>query len=292
VKRVIVLLGILLVSWGVILAGEKDDSENSIHKELKIVLNQDGGGYLGVFLKDVTKEDVSELGLPAERGVFLTKIAEESPAEEAGLAEGDVVVEYQSLPVMSVKQFQRLVGDTPPGREVEIGLYRDGRKMNLSAKIGAGKAHRIIHGDWGLPPQLPKGDARIYRFDKDSGEGIFQHIPDYLGKIGPWRKPAVLGIECAAMTSQMADFMGVGQEEGVLVTGVMEDSPAEAAGIQAGDIITAVNGEAVAGPGELRNRLEEGAIEIDLIRNRNQMSVSVEIGSPAKKEKPRESLRM
>ena len=290
-KRALVLIGVLFICSGMILAGEKEEAEKEVYKEVKIVLDQDGGdGYLGVFLRDVTSEDVDKLGLPAERGVFLSEIAEESPAEKAGLKKGDVIVGYQSEPVKSVKQFQRLVGDTPPGRKADIRFFREKKEMKLIAEIGEGNSSKHIIRKFGMPTPHTGGDARIYKFNQGKGGDFFEFIPDLMGGLG-WDKP-LLGIEGASMTSQMADYMGIDQAEGVLVMNVLEDSPAATTGIKAGDVITAVNGKEVGDPRELRNSLKKGSLDLSLIRNSNRMSVSVDITPPKEKQPPKEKLRM
>ncbi len=75
-----------------------------------------GGSYLGVGIRDVASEDVGKLGLPHERGVYITDVQEGSPAGEAGIQEADVILEYSGIPVLSARQFQGMVADTPRGR--------------------------------------------------------------------------------------------------------------------------------------------------------------------------------
>ncbi len=106
-KKAGVLMGVLLMCSGMVLAREDGGTGKDIDKEFNILVNRgEEGGFLGVLLRDVKAEDVKELGLPGERGVFLVEITKDSPAEKSGLMKGDVIVEYQALPVMSVKQFQ------------------------------------------------------------------------------------------------------------------------------------------------------------------------------------------
>jgi serine protease Do len=293
VKKVTVLAGVFFLCSGLILAGENDSEnpEKEIRKEYRIVLNQEeGGGYLGVFLRDIQPEDVTKLGLSSERGVFLAEIAEESPAEKAGLKEGDVITQYQSLPVLSVRQFQRMVADTPPGRHVEIGLYRDGKEMSLNVEIGSNKIAGPVMRKFDMPVPAPGERKWLYRFPEGMAEGLHEYVPGFMG--GMLGKGPVLGIEGAAMTDQMADFMGIKESEGVLVTAVMDDSPAEAAGLRAGDLITAVNGKKVADPGDLRDSLKEGTLKLDLVRNKQGITLDVEIAPSKANKTDRETLRM
>jgi S1-C subfamily serine protease len=144
-RKAAVLIGAFLLCSVTILAGGNDNFEKDFEQEFKILVGQDdNSGYLGVYLRDLQSGDVEELGLPAEKGVFLTEITEESPAEKSGLIKGDVIVEYQSMPVLSVKQFQRMVGDTPPGRKINIKLFREKKEMTLMAEIGSNDQEKHI----------------------------------------------------------------------------------------------------------------------------------------------------
>ena len=78
------------------------------------------GGYLGVSLRDITRNDMTNLGLAREAGVYVESVVEESPAAAAGIKQGDVIVDFAGAAVISVRQFQRLVADHPSGREVGL----------------------------------------------------------------------------------------------------------------------------------------------------------------------------
>ncbi len=290
-KKAGVLVGVLLLCSGMILAGESEKVGNNIEKEFHIFTDRgEEGGFLGVLLRDVKAADVKELGLPGEKGVFLVDVTKDSPAEEAGLIKGDVIVEYQSIPVLSVKQFQRMVGDTPPGRKAGIKLFREKKEMKLTAEIGStDQAHRMVRR-FNLPAPEPDNKNGYFFFAPGMADGWHENMPEFVGNmIG--RGPE-LGIEGAAMTEQMADYMGIEEAEGVLVTGVAKGSAAEAAGLRAGDLITGVNGKKVVDPRDLRKSLKKGKLELSLVRDRKKMSLEVDIAAPESKKSGRETLRM
>jgi S1-C subfamily serine protease len=81
-----------------------------------------GGGYLGVGGVEVTSEKVKALNLKEEGGVLVSSVTEEGPAAKAGIKEGDVVLEFNGTPVQGTVQFQRMVGETPPGRQVKLTI--------------------------------------------------------------------------------------------------------------------------------------------------------------------------
>jgi len=141
-KKAGIIIGVLMFCSGALpamgAAAGKEDIEKEIQKEIRISpARAEKAGYLGVLLRDITAEDVDELGLPAEMGVFLAEIVKNSPAEKAGLMEGDVIVECLSMPIRSVMQFQRMVRETPPGREVQIKVYRDREVREFPVEVGS-----------------------------------------------------------------------------------------------------------------------------------------------------------
>jgi membrane-associated protease RseP (regulator of RpoE activity) len=80
------------------------------------------------------------------------------------------------------------------------------------------------------------------------------------------------------LTKQLADYFGIGDGKGVLVTSVADDSPAAKAGLKAGDVITSIDGEKVEGAGDLArgiNKKKEGDVTLTVIRNRNQRTIIV-----------------
>src|SRR5215471_12309342 len=93
------------------------------------------GSYLGVFVDEVTTDRMKELGLSQERGAVIMKVVKDSPAEKAGLKENDVILSFNGRPVDSVREFERLLGDTPAGRTVTLEISRGGNRQSLSATV-------------------------------------------------------------------------------------------------------------------------------------------------------------
>ena len=136
----------------------------------------------------------------------VTRIAPDSPAEKAGIKTGDVVMEYNGQRVEGMDQFSRLVRETPAGREVKIGIIRNGAPQTIAVKIVARPA---ISGQ--LIP-APVQDPFEFRF------------PDMPQSRMTWRS-TMLGIEAEALDGQLAEFFGV--KEGVLVRTVTKGSAAD-----------------------------------------------------------------
>lgn len=223
-----------------------------------------GGGRLGVSIREL---EAPAAGAPAGAagGVVVEAVTADSPAETAGMRQGDIIVEFDGERVRSVRQMTRLVQETPAGRTVEAVLLRDGQRTTV--------------------PVTPREGPQ---FSFDSLEGLGEFGRDIRARIAP-RPPAppsapgglpgrssALGITAGTLTPQLAEYFGA--TEGVLVTSVSDGSAAAKAGLKAGDVITAVNGSSVAEPADVRRRVqsldEGGEFRLSVMRDRKPVTVT------------------
>jgi serine protease Do len=238
-----------------------------------------GGGYLGVGAMDVTPERAKALNLKEERGVEISKVDPEGPAGKAGIKEGDVLLDFNGQPVQSLLQFQRLVQETPIGRQVKINLWRNGASQTVIATVGERKNQPMIIGpdsgwNFNMPavPNMPEMPGfEMPRF------GALQNRT-----LGIFGEP--LGQE-----DQLAEFFGV--QEGVLVRSVVKGSAAEKAGIKAGDVITKVDDTKVTTSADItramRNAHTKKTITVIVVRYKKEMPVTVTVESAAPGERVR-----
>ncbi|MEE9207731.1 MAG: PDZ domain-containing protein, partial [Gemmatimonadota bacterium] len=136
-KFTAVLLGILVMG-GIVAAtraleaqAKSDDDEPS-----RVSVFRSGGSYLGVHIDDVDKDAVEELNLPGEYGVRIMSVEEDTPAARAGLEADDVLVAWNSERLRSTAQLRRMLNETPPGRNVDLELIRDGRSRTVDVELG------------------------------------------------------------------------------------------------------------------------------------------------------------
>lgn len=223
---------------------------------------QPGGqlSYLGVMLVDVDANRVGRLKLSEERGVEVVNVEESSPADNAGIRPGDVLLSYNGESILGTQQFSRLVRETPPGRKVKVQIWRDGKAQNLIATIGA------------LPSRAPAVPAHFANFG-------FPDIPGFRALDVPkimmtWTNSA-LGIECEPVDSQLAQYFGV--KRGVLVRSVAKDSAGERAGLKAGDVLTIVGDKNLTNPEDLRRilRQPDKPVSVSLVRDHKQLTLNV-----------------
>jgi serine protease Do len=242
--------------------------------------SSDDGGWLGIEIGEVTPDEARDLKLPAARGVVVMDVEPESPAAKAGLKEKDVITQYDGQKVEGSVQFRRLVRETPPGRTVTLGISREGANQIISVDLGDRSAYfeKKMKGkmrdfgsmnfppmpDWHMPPMPTAPDERSH------------------GTID-WRTP-VLGVSAEDLTPQLGAYFGAPDDGGVLVREVRAGTPAEKAGVKAGDVIVKVDGKAVRSLTELRDELREKSgeksVTLGILRKGAEMSVPVAIELP------------
>ncbi|HEY9040143.1 MAG TPA: DegQ family serine endoprotease [Roseovarius sp.] len=99
-------------------------------------------GRLGVIIQDFTPDLADALGTDAERGAIVTKVEPNSPAEDAGLQAGDLIVAVDGTPVEGSGDLRNLIGLKRSGSEVEIAFLRDGERRTLTAELEEGQTAR------------------------------------------------------------------------------------------------------------------------------------------------------
>ena len=225
-----------------------------------------GGSFLGFGVSEIDADRAKALNLKEERGVEITRVEEDSPAARAGLKTGDVVLEYGGQRVEGTEQFVRLVHETPVGREKKISVSRNGAVLSLIAKTGARKA------DLPAKAWMLRSGGDVFPFELP--ESVV--MPDVPKALMSWRI-AGLGIDGEAVLAQLAQFFGV--KEGVLVRSVLKGSPAEKAGIKAGDVITKIDSTNVSSSREISAALRASgskrSCNVALTREHKEMNLNV-----------------
>jgi len=238
--------------------------------------SDDSGGWLGVEIGEVTPEKAKDLKLAAVRGVVVLDVEPESPAAKAGLKENDVIMQYDGQTVEGTVQFRRLVHETPAGRAITLGVSRGGAGQSLSVEMGDRSAYF---------------EKKMKIKMRDFGEPFTHVMPNFGMQFavpgGPeamdWRMP-VLGISAEDLSGQLGAYFGAPDNAGVLVREVRADTPAEKAGVKAGDVIIKVDGKQVRSLTELREQLrdksDQKSVALGILRNGSEMSLPVAIEKP------------
>jgi serine protease Do len=239
----------------------------------------EGPSWLGVETHEVTAENAKELKLPAERGVVVAGVTKDSPAAKAGLKENDVITEVNGQRVEGAAQFRRMIHEIPAGRSAQLTVWRDGRPQTLTATLGKAEER---HNTW--------MNATPGTFAFHMPEVEIPEIPpmDLGGEVTllPGGRPR-LGIDAEDIGGQLGSFFGAPDGEGILVRSVNSGSPAEKAGLKAGDVITSFNGDRVRSLGDLRQKLasqnDAKTAKIGVLRSKSEISLTVELPERAPK---------
>jgi serine protease Do len=234
----------------------------------------EGGGYMGVALREVAAEDLDKLKLADQGAARIERVSPDSPAAKAGFKEGDVVVRWGGVPVASARQLARVVAEAAPGRQVKVDVRRGSEPMTLQVVVGEkdcrdeGPRERAerFHG---LDP-LPDLAARLPEVTKDFRE--------LLEGPGPRR----VGIRYQPIDGQLARYFRVEREHALLVTHVDEGSPAEKAGLKAGDVVLGIDGKDLRDAGDLRRRVasaDDGSVRLQVQRDGKPIEITVTLRS-------------
>ena len=189
-------------------------------------------GYLGITPQELTPELAEMMKLPSTEGTLVGDVQEGTPAKEAGLQKGDVIIEFDGKKVDSRNTLYNIVAETPPGKKVKIKVIRQGKVVELTAKITE-------------RPELEEAEG-----ERKQGEEIEGRI----------------GVSVEDMTSRLARRYGYPEDmEGVLVTQVQPLSPAADAGISRGDVIREINQAPVDNVRQYRRLLRDALKEKDVV---------------------------
>jgi serine protease Do len=252
--------------------------DNLQNKSNVFVSSDEGSGWLGVEIDEVTPEKAKDLKLSATRGVIVSDVEPDSPAWKSGLKENDVILQYDGQTVEGTVQFRRLVRETPAGRAVDLVISRDGRTQNLSVELADRNAfyEKQMQGrmrDLGKPFALATPNLNF-------------NLPNmfFMDSRAP-----LLGINAEDLTGQLGSYFGAPDNSGVLVREVRAGTPAEKAGLKAGDVIIKVDDKPVKSLSELREQLrdksDQKTVKLGVLRKGSELNVPVEIDKPKPTEK-------
>jgi serine protease Do len=215
-------------------------------------------GWLGVFVDPRYSSDM---------GVIISNVSEGSPAEKAGLCPQDVMTTWNGKPIEDARHFIQMVQDTPIGSRVTLNLVRQGRSIETAAVIEARKPEP--------KPSRLAFDLRNFVNLGAAAETFQSDAP---------LSALMAGIALVPLTPQLADFLDIPGQSGLLVSSVDANTPFSRAGVLAGDVIVAADGKPILDPSALLARLKSlvrkgTSLSLKLLRKGTERSATIE--SPA-----------
>ena len=168
-------------------------------------------GYMGVHIQPITEDLARAMDLDDRKGALVAEVIPGSPAEEAGVKRGDVIVSFDGKSVDESHDLPAMVAATPVGEKASLTLLRDGRERELTLEVG----------------RLETESAKVKTPSAEDAEGRW-------------------GLRLQDLTPQIAQRLGVDADQGAVVTDVEPGSPAERASLRRGDVILEVDRKPVA----------------------------------------------
>ena len=259
------------------------------------IFTNDGGSYLGVQLQEINKENFSKFSLREVRGVAVEKVTENSPAAQAGLKDGDVIVRFEGEEVTSVRKLQRLIGEVAPDHQAKVTVMRQGREQDFTVTVGKRSGAFFKEGTFNMSvpairlgempviPNMPEFSIRTMpsmpKAPNAPNMGVLKGFPNGDNMVWSYAFGRRIGISTSSLSKQLGDYFGVADGKGILITNVNENSPAAKGGLKAGDVIVEADGKTVDNTTELMkaiNAKEKGSVTLTVIRNKNRQTITVE----------------
>jgi serine protease Do len=181
-------------------------------------------GYLGVEIQQVTPDLAAAIGIPADgpQGALVAAVTHDSPAAKAGIKVGDVISQVDGKPVEKSRDLPRVIGTTPAGSTVHLTVLRQGKSVELDAKVGHLDETKVASADG-------SGD------DDQQGDD------------------AALGMTLSSLNPAIRGRLHLGHDAtGAVITHVENGSAADSIGLEGGDVIERVDGQQVHGPDDAK----------------------------------------
>lgn len=205
-------------------------------------------GWLGVVIQEVNKDLAESFGLDKPAGALVAKVLPDSPAEEAGLQDGDIILKFDSRVINLSSDLPHQVGRIVPGSTVKLDIVRDGSNKRIAVKIGT-------LADGGQPV---KSSPRI----------------------SPEPESNRLNVMISDLTDQQKEKWGL--RNGVVIEKVLPGAAANA-GLVTGDVITMLNGKRIESIKQfisLVNELPSGrSVPMRIVRRGSPLFIPLKLGS-------------
>ena len=181
---------------------------------------------LGVTVQPVTSELAASLSLKEVSGAIVSSVTAGSPADRAGVKQGDVILSLNGQAIKDSNALQNRIAEAGPGSRATLLITRNGSQHEIAVTLD----------------EAPLQVARDGQNTRDT------------------ESQTTLGVSVAPVTRDMAEQLRLPRDiHGLLVRDVDPDGRAAASGIQAGDVIEEVNQQAVQSPSDLRDAIRGGS---------------------------------
>ena len=240
-------------------------------------------GYFGVDVRDVTPDEVTTLKLRDTRGAEVVLVDHDAPAGKAGLREHDVILQMNGQAIQSQDQVRKMLHECASGRTIQLVISRDGQPMTITSQMSS--REEVERAAWEQhlntrdPDPEPTLTSTAERVPGRPSGPPDPELPSSKSFIGDGAiNPLYTGALLENISAQLAGYFGVNKGHGVLVREVIANSPAEQAGIRAGDVIVRANDHTVTSTSEWTKALKSShgkPLSVIVVRDRKEQTLTL-----------------
>jgi S1-C subfamily serine protease len=234
---------ILLLSLG---AAAHASRRSSVHVSAHAGGTPRAPGYLGIGFHDLTEDQIAALHLKTPHGVEVVMVDHDGPAGKAGLRPNDILLSVNGQPILNAESLRRIIHDSGAGISVALSVLRDGQSLLVNALLAdredveRNALAKVTAPD--PPAEDDPSEGLAANFSAGPAPDLPPHVPRSESFIASMLHMAPFtGVALEAMEPQLRIYFGAPRDAGLLVQMVMPNSPAEAAGLRAGDVVVRAN---------------------------------------------------
>lgn len=175
-------------------------------------------GYIGVSMQQIDENLAASFKLSGTEGALAAEVVKGSPAEKAGLKQGDIIIAYDGNKIENISAFRNNISMLPPGSQVKLTIIRDGKEQTLDVTISS-------------YPESSKAAAKEIS--------------------------SKLGFTVEELTPDLSSRLGYGDDKGVVVTKIVPGSLVELSGVKPGALIISVDRKEVTTIAEFDDAMKE-----------------------------------
>lgn len=228
---------------------------------------KEGGAFLGIVPAEVTSDIAASYGVQTGQGVLIEETVDDSPAGEAGLRSNDILLSIDGQSLTGPGELRVQLAKHKKGDTVALAYMRGGKQLTVNVELAAADAPEMDFSwtpgpDWEKKMEElgPKIERKFMKFhDKSDNDAAFA------------------GVVTQSLSEGLRSYFKV--EGGALISEVVKDSPAEKAGLKAGDVIVRIGKEEIEDEGDVFDIIGDSepdqTIDFVVIRDGKEVTIPV-----------------
>ena len=236
--------------------------------------DDDAVAYLGIEMQPLT--DALREGMNYDGdGVLVSRVRDDSPADQAGIRKGDIIVSLNSRTMRSPDELTSTIQKSKVGQNVSVAIWRNGERRSMSVRLaerpddlGRSNSNDDDMGD--MPRRMERQFGPMMRWHDDGNHAFM------FRSMGRGR----LGVRVEGLNSDLGSYFNKSDGKGAVILEVLKDTPAERAGLKAGDVITEIGDRDIDSSDDVVQALSDapkGTVSITVLRRGQTRKVSADL---------------